>query len=271
MEPRQKRFSSFFILAGMLLGCSVDSASHHYRLAEKLWNDKNYAASVLEFEKVVGKDPHGKLGQQALYRSAMTQYLFLSQYPEAVKKFRTFVEISDDPALRIEAMLQVGEILFSKMEQYDLAIKHYTQLLKTQSLAKEAPQFWFRIAKSQYFLFQFREALETYEKMIELFPSTPWAEKASFEKGLTYFTWGEREGESGFRHSIEAFESFMKTYPSSELITEARFWIASCYEETDHLPEAFQAFSRLKGIYPSEQIIQMKLSRIQKRLNRRGT
>lgn len=251
-------------------GCSVDSANHHYRLAEKLWNDKNYAASVLEFEKVISKDAHGKLGQQALFRSAMTQYLFLSQYGEAVKKFRTFAELTDDPSLRIEALLQIGEILFSKMEQYEPVIKHYSQLLKNPNLAADAPQFWFRIAKSQYFLFQFPEALETYAKIIELFPSTPWAEKAAFERGLTYFTQGERQGEEGFQSSIEAFEGFIQKYPSSGLVKEAQFWIASCYEEMDRLSDAHQAFSRLKGIYPSPSIVQMKLNRIQQRLTRKG-
>ncbi|MGZ3687127.1 MAG: hypothetical protein ACXVBW_02430, partial [Bdellovibrionota bacterium] len=53
-----------------LTACSVDSAKNHYVLAEKLWSDRKYQASVSEFEKVTAKDPHGKLGLQALYRAA---------------------------------------------------------------------------------------------------------------------------------------------------------------------------------------------------------
>src|SRR4051794_36759945 len=113
---RMKCWLAFAIATFLFAGCSLDSAKHHYLLAEKLWTDKNYAAAKVEFEKVIVKDRKGKLGVQALYRAAMTEALFLEQYEEATKKLRLFIQRSSDPQLVWEAKLQIGEILFSKLE-----------------------------------------------------------------------------------------------------------------------------------------------------------
>src|SRR5690348_6560405 len=72
--------------------CTSNSARKQYLLAEKLWTDAKYAAAINEFDKVAAKDPRGKLGLQALYRSASTQMLFLSQFDEAARKFRRYAE-----------------------------------------------------------------------------------------------------------------------------------------------------------------------------------
>ncbi|MGZ6334247.1 MAG: tetratricopeptide repeat protein, partial [Bdellovibrionota bacterium] len=111
-----------------LTACSVDSAKNHYVLAEKLWSDRKYQASVSEFEKVTAKDPHGKLGLQALYRAAVTQSLFLSQFSDAIRKFKSYAESSHDGPSVWDAEIQVGEIYFNKTEQYDQAVQHYQRL-----------------------------------------------------------------------------------------------------------------------------------------------
>lgn len=262
-----------FVLLG--LGCSVDNARNHYILAEKLWTDRNYGAAVTEFEKVISKDPHSKLGLQAHYRAATTQALFLSQYSDAIRKFRTFIEGSTDAKLIWDAQLQIGEILFAKMELYDQAIYHYQALLKERPHSPEAPELQFRIGKSQFFLFQFNEAVKTYEDLKKQFPLSKWAERAAFEIGTTYFTRGERPESSNsdrmpYKVAKEAFEKFIRLYPSSEWVPEAQFGIASCLEELDQPEEAYKAFTLLKGHYPSPHVIDVKLSRIQQRLAHKG-
>ena len=176
------------------VACSVDSAKNHYVLGEKLWSDRKYSAAVSEFEKVIAKDPRGKLGMQATYRAGMTQYLFLGEYGNAVRKFRSYAEISTDPVSVWNSQLQIGEILFSGADQYDQAVLHYKSLLKQKPEAAEAPEFLFRIGKSQFFLFQFSEAIETFQDLIKKYASSNlpsaalWVEKAAFEIGSTYFT-----------------------------------------------------------------------------------
>jgi TolA-binding protein len=272
-------------LAGGLVfsGCTSNSAKKQYLLAEKLWTDGKYSSAVTEFDKVTAKDPKGKLGLQALYRSATTQMLFQSQFGDAARKFKTFAEAAGaDPDMAWDAQKQIGEIFYSKTEQYDRATQQYQLLLKQKPAAPEAPEFMFRLAKSHFFLWQFDDAVSVYREMVAKFSNTGWAEKASFEIGVTYFTRGEQKngnrpkgserekGTDPYQEATDAYQRFIKNYPESPLVPQARFGIASCLEERDQLDAAYRAYESLKATYPSPNVIAIKLARIRERQAQRS-
>ena len=267
------------LLSFFLPACSVDNAKNHSILAEKLWTDRKYSAAIFEYEKVIQKDPTGKLGLLATYRSAMTQYLFLSQYNEAIRKFQRYIQSNGEAKLIWESQLHIGEIFFLKTEQYDQAILHYRSLLKLMPNAPEAPEFLYRIAKSQFFLLQFSDAVHTYEELVRTYPKSTWSEKAIFEIGNTYFTQGEQLPELGgrgneektFHLALSHYEDFVRKYPASPLLAEARFGIASCLEELDRMDEAYRVYESLQNTYPSPQVIRIKLSRVRERMSQRRT
>lgn len=258
------------------LACSVDSAKSRYILAEKLYADGKYPASVTEFDKVVAKDPRGKLGAQALFRSAMIQTLYLGQHADAVRKFKTFIDLSPESPAAWEAQREIGEILYSRMEQYEQAIQHYRALLKARPGVQEAPEFLFRIGKSHFFLWQFEDAVATYHELSKKFPRSPWAEKAAYEIGVTYFTRGGQQpggkggGIESFQEAMDGYQRFLKRYPESALAPEARFGIASCLEELDQLDAAYHQYEALLGSYPSPNVIRIKLARIKERKAQRS-
>lgn len=262
------------VALGALTSCSVDNPKNHYVLAEKLWSDQKYSAAVVEFEKVVQRDPKGTLGLQALYRAAATQALFLSLYSDALRNYNAFIARSTDAASVWDAKLEVGDILFSKTEQYDQAIPHYQGLLRDYPKAVEAPEFQFRIAKSHYYLRQFEDAIFHFQKLMKLYPSSPLAERALYEVGLTLFTGAEQRGpddlvKTPYEDARKAFERFAARYPQSRWVPEARFGIASCLQELDRLDEATQIYEEIKDRYPSPAVIDVKLARIRERKEQR--
>lgn len=254
----------------------MESAKKNYVLAEKLWADGKYAAAVSEFEKVTMKDPMGKLGTMAQYRAATTQAYFLSQYGEALRKLKRFTEVTQDPVAKWDAQKQIGEILYSRVEQYDQAIHHYRSLVVLKPQDPDVPEFLFRVGKSHFFLRQFSEAIEVYRDIFKRFPQSAWAEKAFFEIGVCFYTQGGKgnsfpdAGADTFQQSIDSFERFIKTYPKSELIPQARFFMASSLEEMDLLDEAYRAYEALKSVYPSPNVIQIKMIRIKERQAQRS-
>lgn len=264
------------VLFLLVCGCGVNNTKKTYVLAEKLWTDGRYAASVAEFDKVTARDPRGKLGLQALYRSATTQAYFLSQYSEAIRKFRSFVEASSDPELNWEAQKQIGEIYYTKLEQYDQTILHYRKLLQLKPTAAEAPEFLFRIGKSHFHLWQFDEAVQVLEDLAQKTPSSLWAERALYEVGNSYLAEGGMQASSrpldgeALHKAIRAYERFLKLFPKSEWVPHAKFGIASCFEEMDQLDSAYQAYEVLKTTYPSPRVIQIKLNRIRERQHQRS-
>jgi len=266
------------MMAAGLSACGLNSAKKQYVLAETLWTEGNYAASVNEFEKVHARDPRGKLGLQALFRAATTQAFFLNQHEEAIKKYRQYAEVSDDKETAWEAQLQIGDILFMKLERYDLAIQQYELLLKKKPQDKDAPLFLFRIGKSQFFLRKFQESIETWQQLANRFPSSPFAEQASYETGVASYTRGEQtvdgkaasSATSAYHDAIRYFDGFIKKYPTSKLIPQAKFGIASCLEELDDLDGAYRAYEALKTTYPSPNVITVKLVRIRERKAQRN-
>ncbi len=69
----------FFAAAGA--GCTGQSAKNRFLLAEQLWQEAKYQASVAEYEKVMQKEETSDLALQAAYRAAITQTLFLDEPP----------------------------------------------------------------------------------------------------------------------------------------------------------------------------------------------
>ena len=264
------------LLLFFVVSCSGDSARNRYLLAEKFWNQGRYAAAVSEFEKVIQKDPKSKLGLLALYRAAVTQALYLSQYSEAVKKFYTFIESSGDTPTSWDAQKQIGEIFFTKTEQYDQANQHYRALLKLKPRATDAPEFLFRVGKSHFFQWQFDDAVKAYKELIKRYEKTKWAEKAAYEIGVTYFTRGEQQppdkdpGKEAYQEAIDSFQQFLKNYPNSQWVAEAKFGIANCLEEMDQLDAAYYQYEALKSTYPSPRVIEIKLIRIKERKEQRS-
>ncbi len=263
-----------------LCGCGYDSPKSRFLLAERLWSDGKYSAAVLEFERVHSKDPRGRLGLQALFRAALTQTLYLGQHVEAIRKLRIVAEGSHDPQLGAEARKQVGEILFSRMENYELAITHYGSLLVAtpglRLVMEDQAEFRIRVGRGHFYLSRFKEAVEAFQVVRGLFPGTPQAEQALFEIGLCHYTQGEQspggqqKGSAVYRTAIEIFEKFIRDYPKSARVPEAKFWIASSHEELDLLDQAYREYEAIRHQYPSPSVVEIKLSRIKERKSQRN-
>ncbi|MGK5088778.1 tetratricopeptide repeat protein [Bdellovibrionota bacterium FG-2] len=271
INPPPSFYGLFFLL--LVMGCSANGAKSHYILAEKLWNDGKYAPAVSEFERASAQDARGKTGQQALFRGAFTQVFFLSQYSEALRKLQLFVgnPINLDNPNYWEAQKLIGEILFAKLEQYDQAIQHYQALLLKKPPEEEAAEFLFRIGKGHFFRAEFDEAIKAFGEVSKSYSKTAWAEPASFEEGVTFYTRGEQHpGGHGqaletYQEAIDAYEGFIKKFPTSRRVSEAKFGIAACLEEMDQLDAAYNNYEAIKSSYPAPKVIQIRLARIRER------
>lgn len=278
-----RRFTRAAVAAALLeclAGCGYDSPKSRYLLAERLWNDGKHSAAVLEFERVHSRDPRGRLGLQALFRAAITQTIYLGQHGEAVRKLRTVSEGAQDPRLGAEARKQAGEILYSRMENYEEAVTHYQGLLSGTFGAQWAPderaEFMFRVGKGYFYLSRFREAVESFQAVLRDFPGSPMAEEALFEIGLCHYTQGEQSpggqqaGSGVYRTAIATFEKLIRDHPKSPRAVEARFWIASSLEELDLLDRAYSEYEAIRKQYPSPSVVDIKLTRIRERKSQRN-
>ncbi len=131
------RLCSFLLLA-TLSACTIQSSlSNRYLSAEKLWTEKNYAAAVLEFDRIVKESPNTSLGLQSLWRASMTRTLFLNQQEDALKGLLSFIERASSSELVPQVQREIGDIYFSKLNQYSKAIEYYQKLLTAKKFSDE--------------------------------------------------------------------------------------------------------------------------------------
>ncbi len=69
---------------------------------------------------------------------------------------------------------------------------------------------------------------------------------------------------------MEAYQRFLRRYPSSTWAAEAKFGIAACLEEMDQLDAALLQYESLRASYPSPKVIEIKLARIKERKEQRS-
>jgi tetratricopeptide (TPR) repeat protein len=268
---------SLFSALGFLSGCTSQNPRDRFMLAEKLWQEKNYPAAIAEYEKVIQKDPSSQIGVQAGYRAAMTQTLFLNEHLAALRKLNRIIEGDTDPEFTYESYRQIGEILFTKLEQYEQAIQHYERMLELYPKDINQAEYIYRIGKAQFHLLKFEDSIRTLKIVVDKHRGTEWAKKARYEMAVSQQTKGHqlqtqetRAAQDAFKESVKQYEQFIKLYPDDPLALQARFEIGNCYEEMDQVDAAYKIFEEIRDKYPNRTVVELKLKRIHDRKNQKN-
>ena len=246
-------------------------------LAERLWHEKNYAAAVAEYEKVVQKDPSADLGIEAAYRAATTETLFLNEHLSALKKLNRIIEVNREHRLAYPANKLIGEILFTKLEQYEQAIQHYEKMLENYPNDPTKEEYIYRIGKAQFHLLRFDDSIKTFRVIVEKYPNTDSAKLARFAIGVSEQTKGHqlqskeaRLAQDAFKQAVKDYTDFIKLYPNDPLVLDAKFEIGNSLEELDQVDAAYEKFEEILEKYPNRTVVELKLKRIRDRKSQKN-
>jgi TolA-binding protein len=271
-EARLKSRNKGLLLLLGLSGCTAQSSvSNHYLTAEKLWSEKNYPASVAEFERVVREAPDSAIGLQALWRASMTQSLFLNEPQKALKGFESFIQRAANSELAPQAQLEVGEILFTRTAQFSKAAEHYSKLLLSPKFrAEDRAMFHYRVARSHFQMHRIRKSIEGYERTLAEYPNSPWAEKARFDLGSAWYALGDHD-RGAFPKALKIFQELKEKTRGRHhrLHVESIFNEAATLEELDKLEEAHALFQSIEGDYPAPNVIRIRMSRLSERMKKK--
>ena len=241
-------------------GCNAPTGKSHYVLAERFFADHKYEAAVQEFHIIVQNDPKSALAQQALFRIATVQYLYLNAYFDALRSFKQFAVNSQNQDFVYQAEKSIGDIYFSKLEEYKLSIEQYRRLIEKFPKSTELDFFYFRLAKSYYGGLDFTRAIEAYQELLKRFPRTQYISDVYYQIGNTYFTKGQLDS------AIDSFAFVTKTYPDSQQAVFARFGIANCLEEKEKFQEALYEYQAILAKHPSKNVVEAKIKRLQQKI-----
>lgn len=274
-------------MLALVAGCGSSGAKGEYILAEKLWEERSYAAAAAQFERAFAKDQKGELGRQALYRAATTQHIFNHRYPEALVLYRKYLEIEPKGLASRDAEIQVGEILFGKTRQFEQAIQHYRRWIRERPGDPLNEAYLFRIGRAQLELWQFEDAIQTFGQLVEGGASGTWAPESLYQIGMSHLALADQGQDLGstdegagkpggggrkdeYRLAMAAFDRVVEKYPATKAAQEARLGQATVNEELGLWAEALAVLAPLEATYPLPQVVKIRTTRIKERLARQN-
>ena len=255
------RARNFFVIAGglfALFGCNANSSKNQFQLADKLYIEKKYDASIHEFEKIIQRDPLGSFGVEALNRIAMIQHLYLDLPEDALKSYKLLLKRTDDQEIRREAQTVIANVYFERFSDYEKSAEQYKEILETDPTRKDADYLMYRLARSHFLQAKFDKAAQSYRELMNRFPSTDYARKAALELANSLGSLGK------CAEAIPLFEDIVKT-ETNELKTLAIFEMANCYETLDDLDKSYDLLAGIQETYPNPSVISLKMQKIKRR------
>lgn len=259
------------LLTGLIGSCTNQSSiSARYLVAEKLWTEKKYEASVVEFDRIVKEAPGSALGVQSLWRASITRALFLKDYQEALRGLQSFIEQSAQNNLILEAQKEIGEILFNKTQQYQLAIDHYEKLIESKKYPQEEGFFLYRISRAYAALGKIKKAIQTQELILSRYPKGDLALKTKLDLAQNWYTIGDVEKQA-YLKSLDYYKQVSNETRTRDRkkFMEAQFGMAVVMEEMDRLDEAVSIYQSIESEYEVPNIVKIRIQKINERSQRK--
>jgi soluble lytic murein transglycosylase len=161
----------------------------HYFAGMAYRSEDNYAAALLEFDKLIDTHPGDPYEDDAWLAKAWTQYLF-GDTDEAIGTYSRFVAENPFNGLAPEALWWAANIYFWD-DDCALAEPLFAQLASDYPASENAPDALYRAAYCSYFLARHEDARATWQDYADTYPSAELLAGAHFWRGRSYLATGE--------------------------------------------------------------------------------
>jgi outer membrane protein assembly factor BamD len=212
------------------------SAEESLAQGKDLLAREKYAAARPYFTHAFEVEPNSALGREALLLAADTYYLQggTTNYVQAEAKYRDFLNRFPTSEQAAYVQFQIANSLAKRMEKPD----------RDQSVT--------------------RKALEAYEELIRLYPTSEYASQAREQVNAVLVNLAEHEFQIGrfyLRYgapvaAIERFEFLLANYPQYQEKDKVIYHLGIAYEDAQRPEDARKAFDRLRAEYPQSPFLE---------------
>jgi TolA-binding protein len=240
-----------------LSGCGPGPAAEHFGAAENLLGAGDYMGAVEKYSYVVSSFQSSEYAPKSQFRIAVTYDRHLSDSRRALDAYSTLLFLFPESPESARALEEVAG-LYSKMGDHDRAAEEFLRL------AAERPTDDARLS--------FKAALEFLEagdytrsrrrltELVEKHPDSAEAPRARYRIAYIHYL----EGDTA--RAVEEYDRLIEAAPLAPLAADAIMGKASALEDAGSLGEALELLEGLRGSYPNEEALEMRLQWIRKRL-----
>ena len=214
-----------------------------YQIAEELKKtgtleslDAYYDRALALFNQLVATYPGSELSEQAQFNTAMCYY-GKGELNLALSTFDTLrIPFSDSPLL-YQIFYVTGDI-YLKQQEYEDARVEFTNVVDSGD-PDLAPLASFGIPQSYLAEGKYAEALEGYQKVIDLYPDTKAGQDAYFYMGWAY------ERLEKYDEAIAQLQTGIELFPRNENAANAQVYIAQIALASKDITTAVDAFQKV--------------------------
>jgi tetratricopeptide (TPR) repeat protein len=227
-------------------------------LAEKLLEDKKYDAAIIEFQTIVDREPFSDLGKSCLLKIAQIQHLYLGRAKDAEQSYAQLLKRTKDDALKAEIEEALANIAYENLEEYNVAIQRYQQILAREPGHQNAPKYLYNIGRGFFLSGKLVEAQTAFSTLINKYPLNEYSLKAELEQADIL------SAQKKYKEAIKGYEKIISKN-NEKLSPLAKFSMAAAYEEMDDLDRAYEILNSIKDSYPMPKVVELKIKKMKRR------
>jgi outer membrane assembly lipoprotein YfiO len=211
------------------------SAEESLAQGKELLAKEKYERARPYFTHAFEVEPNSTIGREALLLAADTYFLQggNTNYVQAEAKYRDFLNRFPTSAQAAYVQFQIANSLAKRMEKPD----------RDQNVT--------------------RKALEAYQELIRLYPTSEYAAQAQEQMNAVLDNLAEHEFNIGVfylrygapRAGVERFQSLLATYPNYKSRDKVIYNLGVAYEQSRQHDEARKTFDRLRTEFPQSPLI----------------
>jgi len=229
--------------------------------AEQLQEQGNYQEAARMFEKLYQRHPDFYLAERALFQAGEIRNLYLKTYHEALMAYLLVEKDYPDSPLAKKALQQVAEIYKNQLRDYSRAIVAYQKLLDNG--VEDGDQVQYEVADNYFRLNNFEQARIEFDSLLKNYPDSSLAAEAQYRVAVATSLEGD------LKKAAEAFRLVSEKWPDSPYAVEARFGLAGVLEEREELKAALEVLQGLRGVYPSSEVLEKRITQVEERIKKK--
>lgn len=195
------------------------------------------AEAKAQFEQVQRQYPNSRFVDEALFQTANVDFE-KGAYQAAIRGFSRLIQEKPTSKLLPAALLKRA-IAYGNVQQYDPAIADYRRILSDFGNSEQAQSALLGIQNTLNDSGrpeEFSQVLGQYKKSN---PGSSDVERVQFENAKNiYFN-------QKYAQAIQSLQTFMQEYPASPNLSEARFYLAEAYRQTNDPANAIRVYNQV--------------------------
>ena len=184
-------------------------------------------------------------------------------YQRAVELYQAVIDEDPGDPLSVRAQFQVGSTYHLFLQRDREAVQAFRDLIKKNPAGPwslRAQELLGEIFEKRFE--DYRQAIVEYQRLINLSGGGEEGDRALAGAANSHYV------VRAFQSAIRYYRQVIEVSDDPKLRAEAGFGIASCLEEAGDLRGALAAFAKVRRDYPNPELVEQRLDRLRKRLEK---